>query len=73
MTAKEGRQLRTTACELAVRMMSTQTFSSSRLMALCVFFENYIELGAHETDRVMHLLTSRKTQKLHVVSGGKLK
>ena len=70
------RAVRTKACELAATCVQGQfitgEISAQKLMALCVFFENYIVLGAEGTEKEMRLLRPRKAKHLKVVAGGKL-
>ena len=67
---------RVKACELAAQCIAGQfvtgDISASKLMSLCVFFENYIDIGAEKTEEAMHLLRPRKVKNLKVVAGGKL-
>lgn len=41
-------------------------------MSLCIFFENYIDIGAERTEQEMHMLQRRKTKKFKVIAGGLL-
>lgn len=69
------RATRIKACELAAQCMQGQAAMDSigaRLMSLCVFFENYIDVGAAATDEDMRLLSRRRVKNLKVVSGGRL-
>lgn len=72
-----SRATRIKACELATACIAGQylagDLNAAKLMALCVFFENYIDLGADKTENLMHLLSQRKTKKLRIIAGGKLR
>ena len=71
-----SRASRIKACELAAQCMQGHGLAfdriGSRLMSLCVFFENYIDQGADATERDMRMLTRRKVKKYKVIAGGQL-
>lgn len=64
------------ACELAAQCMQGHGLAfdgiGARLMSLCVFFENYIDLGAAGTEKNMRMLSRRKLKNFKIVAGGKL-
>lgn len=70
------RSTRVKACELAAQCVQGQfitgEMSAAKLMALCIFFESYIDGGAKKTEQDMRLLSRRKVKNFRIVSGGKL-
>ncbi len=70
-----SRSTRLKACELAAVCMQGQGNDGAvgpRLMSLVVFFETYIDEGAHATQSVMRLLARPGRKNLKVVAGGGL-
>lgn len=64
--SRKGRRI--AAADLAVRSGASMS-DPAHLLASCIFFENWIELGGDETQRRMRLLPET-TAELHVLKGG---
>jgi len=76
MTSRADAATRIKACELAAQCVQGQfisgEISAAKLMSLCIFFENYIDIGAAATEADMHLLSRRRVKRLKIIAGGKL-
>lgn len=69
MPSKDARKdRRIAAADLAVQA-GASVHEMSVLLAACIFFENWIELGGDETQKRMKLLPE-ETATLHVIKGG---
>lgn len=60
---------RAVAADLAVQSGASME-DPAHLLASCIFFENWIELGGDETQRRMRLLPEASAE-LHMLKGGK--
>lgn len=73
---KSTKQTRIKACELAALCMQGHGLAfegiGPRILSLCILFENYIDEGAENTEKVMKLLSRRKVKKFKVIAGGQL-
>jgi len=72
---RSSRATRIKACELAAQCLQGQAASEAigaRLMSLCIFFENYIDVGATATEADMRMLSRRRVKRLKVVAGGRM-
>lgn len=75
ITREEAKLTRLEAARLAAIMLQPHAAEpgiGQRTLALCILFESYINTGASQTERDMHLLAPRKVKNLQVLAGGNL-